>query len=84
MQFGKPVFLSRCTSLPEVGGDFATYFDQLEPEPMNRVFNEAMAVPLSDKRSAEIREHARSFTWERAAREYLALYRKCIELDRTR
>ena len=36
MCFGKPVFLSRLTSLPEVGGDAAYYFDDFDGSAMRR------------------------------------------------
>jgi hypothetical protein len=32
MHFGKPVFLSNKTSLPEVGGKHAYYWDNFDPE----------------------------------------------------
>ena len=37
MRLGKPVFLSRLTSLPEVGGAAAYYFEELEPAAMRLV-----------------------------------------------
>ena len=36
MHFGKPVFLSRLTCLPEIGGDAAYYFDVFDSQQMRR------------------------------------------------
>ena len=39
MTYGKPVFLSRRTSLPEIGGDKAFYFnDEFDPDGMKEKF----------------------------------------------
>ncbi|MBP1740884.1 MAG: glycosyltransferase family 4 protein [Deltaproteobacteria bacterium] len=38
MAFGKPVLCSNATSLPEVGGDAAIYFDPRKPEQIAEVF----------------------------------------------
>lgn len=75
MYFGKPVFLSRSTSLPEIGGDLAYYFDSFEPEQMRSVFHKGMNN-FDEMRSDELRKRARQFSWEQAAREYVAIYRK--------
>ena len=43
MYYGKPIFLSSYTSLPEVGGDLATYFNkEFDPEGMRLEFIEGM------------------------------------------
>ncbi len=42
MAFGKPVFLSTYTSLPEIGGDKAFYFDSFEPQLMAQLYQEKM------------------------------------------
>jgi glycosyltransferase involved in cell wall biosynthesis len=76
MQFGKPAFLSRCTSLPETGGDCAYYFDSFDPDHMSEVFDKTMSTGVSADRSNQIRTHALSFSWEHAAQEYLKLYRQ--------
>src|SRR5690606_24164863 len=42
MKFGKPIFLSNLTSLPEIGGDAAFYFNDFEPGNMRQVFNDGL------------------------------------------
>lgn len=78
MYFGKPVFLSRYTSLPEVGGDAAYYFDNFEPAHMQQVFADGMRDFVYRNRSAEMMAQADKFSWERAANQYLKLYEECL------
>lgn len=76
MYFGKPVFLSDRTSLPEIGGELGFYFRSFEPDHMIEVFRDGM-----EKFNAEpemvtaLEERGRWFNWEKAAREYVALYK---------
>jgi glycosyltransferase involved in cell wall biosynthesis len=75
MSLGKPVFLSTRTSLPETGGPEASYWEDFEPDAMRDVFVRGMEAYRADPgKSARIRAWAARFSWERAAREYLALY----------
>ncbi|MEO5562035.1 MAG: glycosyltransferase family 1 protein, partial [Chitinophagaceae bacterium] len=75
MHFGKPVFISRFTSLPEIGGNAAYYFDNFEPEAMNEVFEKGMNDYNNNERTAAIKKHADSFSWGKAVQEYLGVYR---------
>ena len=75
MQYGKPVFLSTHASMLEIGGDAAYYFTSFDPDHMQWVFHEAMAVH-DDARAATVRGHVSKFSWERAADEYLRIYRQ--------
>lgn len=81
MHFGKRVLLSNCTSLPEVGGEFAHYFDSFEPDAMSKIFDCALAEPLSATRQQAIAAHAASFDWDTSARQYLELYRRAAGSD---
>ncbi|GAA0529348.1 glycosyltransferase family 4 protein [Chitinophaga japonensis] len=75
MHFGKPVFLSDKTSLPEVGGCLAYYFRHFEPAHMQQVFEEGMAHYVQQQPAGAIITHARQFSWERMAADYLEIYR---------
>lgn len=75
MYYGKPVILSRCTSLPEIGSDCAYYFDNFEPEHMRNVLNSSLEHYNKTKPRERIRNRAKFFSWDRAASEYLELYR---------
>src|SRR5690606_9157768 len=61
MHFGKPVFLARRTSLPEVGGDVAEYFDDFEPAAMRRVVEAGLARARQPGFADAVRRHAARF-----------------------
>lgn len=78
MHFGKPVFLSKFTSLPEVGGDAAYYFDNFEPAHMQSVFAAGMQDFKHRNRAEEMITQAGKFSWDGAASQYLDLYTECL------
>lgn len=80
MSFGKPVFLSNSTSLPEIGGDHAFYWDHYEPHYMAETLQNALAVYGRDKErlSKDYKDHANSFSWEKTARQYLKVYKSLL------
>lgn len=81
MQYGKPVFISDHTSLPEVGGDKAYYFNHdFDPEMMRREFAEGMDDFRKGGKTPEaIINHARSFSWQEAAKHYMDLYHRVLD-----
>ena len=83
MHFGKPVFLARRTSLPEIGGDAAAYFDSFEPLVMRQVVEQGLLRHALPGRAAAVQQHAAQFDWDRAAQQYLALYRRLLGLPTT-
>ena len=80
MTYGKPVFLSRRTSLPEIGGDKAFYFnEEFDPDGMKKEFSEGMALYDSGVVSKEdIIAHARRFSWDNAAGQYVQIYKSLL------
>jgi glycosyltransferase involved in cell wall biosynthesis len=81
MHFGKPVFLSRLTSLPEVGGDGADYFDDFSPAAMRAVIETGLARNAADPARAQaIRAHAAQFDWNTAGDAYVDLYARLLGL----
>lgn len=78
MHFGKPVFLSRLTSLPEVGGDQANYFDSFDSAAMRAVVQAGLAAHPLPGHAEAIVAHARGFSWARCADEHIALYQGCL------
>ncbi len=80
MHFGKPVFLSRLTSLPEVGGAVADYFDDFNPAAMRAVVEQGLARAAAPGQAEAVRAHAAQFDWDRAATAYLDLYRQLLGL----
>ena len=83
MQFGKPVFLSRLTSLPEVGGDAAYYFDDWDPAHMRSIVDQGLARGAGALRIAQVQTHAARFDWVQAADRYLALYLRLLGRSET-
>lgn len=83
MACGTPVAASGTTSVPEVAGDAALLFDPTDVAAMA----DAMARMLEDSalaarlRAAGLARSAQ-FTWERTARETMAVYARCLEGDR--
>jgi glycosyltransferase involved in cell wall biosynthesis len=80
MHFGKPVFLSRLTCLPEIGGDAAFYFDGFDAAHMRQVVEAGLAAHADPVRALHVQRHATRFDWDRAAEAYLALYRRLLDL----
>jgi glycosyltransferase involved in cell wall biosynthesis len=74
MHFGKPVFLSDRTSLPEVGGDQAFYWHDFEPAAMRRVMEAGLARFAAERLEGAVVARAHHFDWERCADAYVALY----------
>jgi glycosyltransferase involved in cell wall biosynthesis len=80
MHFGKPVFLSRLTCLPEIGGDAADYFDSFDGPAMRTVVEAGLARAAAPGRAEAIRAHAAQFDWDRAADGYSALYERLLRM----
>lgn len=78
MCFGKPVFLSKLTSLPEVGGTAAHYFDDFAPQSMRAVIEAGLAAHDREQRAGFVAAHARQFNWTRCADRYVALYLRLL------
>lgn len=78
MHYGKPVFLSRETCLPEVGGDAAYYFHDFEADTIRESFNEGMKHYVTHNRAEKIKAHAGKFSWRAAARQYIDVYKQLV------
>ncbi|MFZ1784840.1 MAG: glycosyltransferase family 1 protein [Ferruginibacter sp.] len=78
MKFGKPLFLSNLTSLPEIGGDVAFYFNDFEPEHMQQVFNDGLIQFQKNGLADKIIKRVNEFSWEEKAIEYIELYRSML------
>ena len=78
MQFGKPLFLSSLTSLPEIGGNVAFYFRDFNPSHMEQVFETGMKTYYDQNMSAMIQERSIQFDWQEKAIQYLNVYRTLL------
>lgn len=81
MSFGKPVFLSDKTSLPEIGGDKANYWSNFDPEYMKNVLLDGLNSFENNKTEMEVlmKKRAASFDWKIAAAEYLNVYKEILK-----
>jgi glycosyltransferase involved in cell wall biosynthesis len=74
MAAGTAVVTSNGSSLPEVGGDAVRYVDPYDVESIRKGVEELLEdEALRARLAAAGRERAHSFTWERTARDTLAL-----------
>ncbi|MGY5850257.1 glycosyltransferase family 4 protein [Salegentibacter sp. F14] len=76
MAYGKPVFLANKTSLPEIGGDVAFYWENFDPDYMAQKFEEGMHLfeVNQEEYSEKLKNRAASFNWDHTADQYLQLY----------
>jgi glycosyltransferase involved in cell wall biosynthesis len=79
MSYGKPVFCSNLTSLPEIGGPHAYYFSSFDPHYMADVVKKGMDEYYSNpQKEVEIKKWASRFSWEGAAKDYLKIYNSLL------
>ncbi len=79
MSFGKPVFLSNRTSLPEIGGEEAYYFKDFEPNTLTEAFANGMKQFENNPGKAQrMKSWAAQFTWEKSASQYIEFYQKVL------
>jgi glycosyltransferase involved in cell wall biosynthesis len=79
MARGLPVASSNSTSLPEVAGEAALYFEPLDVPAMTASVERLLADgDLRDRLAAAGREQAARFTWERTAQGTLRSYERAL------
>lgn len=76
MHLGKPVFLSTLTSLPEIGGNQAYYWTELEPEKMAQELEQKLMLPQNPNARMV---HARQFSWDSTASAYIDYYKDILQ-----
>lgn len=77
MACGAPVICSTAGSLPEVAGDAALFVDARETHDIaDAIVRLVTDRPLAEDLRARGLARARTFTWDRAAAEYAALYHR--------
>lgn len=73
MQWGKPVFCSDKTSLPEIGSTHAHYFRDFDPVHMAETVAHGLAA-YNEEKAAAAREYAATFSYEKHMQKYIDLY----------
>ncbi len=80
MKFGKPLFLSNLTSLPEIGGKVAFYFNNFEAGHMQRVFKEGLTEYEKNGLATRIMNRGNEFSWENKAAAYIKVYQSLLNI----
>jgi glycosyltransferase involved in cell wall biosynthesis len=82
---GAAALVSRSSSIPEVAGEAAEYFDPRAPESLVQAFERLYG---DSRRQGELREagprQARKFSWDEAARQLLAHYDALLETGKAK
>jgi len=77
MAHGVPTIAARSSSLPEIGGDAALYFDPRDDRELERLIERVVSDrALRDELVARGRERAATFRWDVAAEQTLAVLRR--------
>ena len=80
MQFGKAVFISNYTCLPEISNGLAFIWEKLETEAMVESIRKNLPSFYEQKeRIAQIKEHAYSFSYEKHIKAYIDLYHELLQ-----
>lgn len=80
MQCGKPVFVSRATSLPEIAGEGGFFFDSFDGAAMAATVRAGVTAASQEAgRAARARMQAASFSWTNAAQKYADVYERVME-----
>lgn len=82
MYFGKPVFLSNLTSLPEIGGKVANYFNCLSIESMLKVYIRGMEIYNNDylSQSKDLKDWVKKYDYKIMTTSYRDLYKKILNV----
>lgn len=79
MQSGRPVFVSRSTSLPEIAGTHGFYFDSYAAADMAAVLADGRRRFRGDPGAGErLRRHAAGFNWAATASGYARVYEEVL------
>jgi glycosyltransferase involved in cell wall biosynthesis len=78
---GCPAILSNTSSLPEIGGDGAAYFDPYSINNMRTVIEQVMtSKDVQNELIKNGKNQVRKFSWEKCARETMNIYEMVVPL----
>jgi glycosyltransferase involved in cell wall biosynthesis len=81
MQFGLPVATSNRSSMPEVGGDAALYFDPYDVDSIASAIDQLLSDEvLREQLGTAGRARAAEFSWSRAAAQTLDAYESLLKI----
>jgi len=78
MLAGKPVFLNTISTLKEIGGDAAYYFENFNERDMADLVKKKLVRFSSSNDSDRLSAHASKFSWSNCIQAYLKLYTEVI------
>ena len=82
MQFGKPVFISNTTCLPEIGAGHAFIWKEMNTEAMVSVMKQNIDRFYKDAAMQQaVIKHASYFSYEKHINSYLQIYNKLLSDD---
>ena len=82
MNFGKPVFLSTYSCLPEIGSTYAYYWNNFDPKKMRHYFlDKIFEFQKKPELSVSMKHYAQSFNWDNTVTAYIKLYKKLLGLS---
>lgn len=73
MQWGKPVFCSNRTSLPEIGSTHAHYFTDFDPDHMAALVADGLR-DFTEEKAAREQAYAATFSYEKHMQQYIDLF----------
>lgn len=80
MRFGKPVFASTYSSIPEVSGDKAYYWENFDPTYMASFFLGNLQRFDADPELAEkLKLHSMRYTWDENAKALISLFKSVLQ-----
>lgn len=81
MRLGKPVFASTLSSIPEICGKHAIYWEHFEPSYMAGILLEGLKHYYEESHRAEqARVHSLQFTWNNKVQSYVQLYKQLLQI----
>jgi glycosyltransferase involved in cell wall biosynthesis len=81
MRFGNPVVCYKASSLPEIGGKNAFYWDHFNPEYMKDILEQAINAYKDENMRQQAIDYSSGFTWERNTALYLRKYLEILKIS---
>jgi glycosyltransferase involved in cell wall biosynthesis len=75
---GLPLAAASTSSLPEVAGDFAFYFDPYDIDGMAQALYQALRAPIDPETKRARYEYSKNFSWQKTARATLDAFESSV------
>jgi glycosyltransferase involved in cell wall biosynthesis len=77
---GLPVATANTSSLPEVAGDFAFYFDPYDIDGMAQALYQALRAPMDQEAKRARYKYSKNFSWQKTALATLDAFESSVNL----